>query len=108
MEGSAATRTDRRHVRQRDHAVHRRAWRLHIPSVPPTGPRVAAAGLCVLAAAGPALACAGLVTPGGNVKLLRTATLAAWHDGYEHYVTSFTFDGGGAEVGSLVPLPGVP
>ena len=58
--------------------------------------------------AGPVLACAGLVTAGGNVKLLRTATLAAWHDGYEHYVTSFTFDGGGAEVGSLVPLPAVP
>jgi hypothetical protein len=62
----------------------------------------------LVATAGPVLACAGLVTPGGNVKLLRTATLAAWHDGYEHYVTSFTFDGGGAEVGSLVPLPAVP
>jgi hypothetical protein len=68
----------------------------------------AAAGLCVLAAAGPALACAGLVTPGGNVKLLRTSTLAAWADGYEHYVTSFTFEGGGAEFGSIVPLPGIP
>ena len=68
----------------------------------------AAAGLCVLAAAGPALACAGLVTPGGNVKLLRTSTLAAWADGYEHYVTSFTFQGGGAEFGSIVPLPGIP
>jgi hypothetical protein len=68
----------------------------------------AAAGLCVAAAAGPALACAGLVTPGGNVKLLRASTLAAWADGYEHYVTSFTFQGGGAEFGSIVPLPGVP
>jgi hypothetical protein len=68
----------------------------------------AAAGLSVLAAAGPALACAGLVTPGGNVKLLRTSTLAAWADGYEHYVTSFTFQGGGAEFGSIVPLPGIP
>ena len=68
----------------------------------------AAAGLCVLAAAGPALACAGLVTPGGNVKLLRTSTLSAWADGYEHYVTSFTFEGGGAEFGSIVPLPGIP
>ena len=68
----------------------------------------AAAGLCAMAAAGPALACAGLVTPGGNVKLTRASTLAAWADGYEHYVTSFTFQGGGAEFGSIVPLPGIP
>jgi hypothetical protein len=68
----------------------------------------AAAGLCAMAAAAPAFACAGLVTPGGNVKLLRASTLAAWADGNEHYVTSFTFEGGGAEFGSIVPLPGVP
>jgi Uncharacterized protein conserved in bacteria (DUF2330) len=68
----------------------------------------AAAGLCAAAAAGPAFACAGLVTPGGNVKLTRASTLAAWADGYEHYVTSFTFQGGGAEFGSIVPLPGIP
>src|SRR4051812_45467144 len=68
----------------------------------------AAAGLCALTAAGPAFACAGLVTPGGNVKLLRASTLAAWADGNEHYVTSFTFEGGGAEFGSIVPLPGIP
>jgi uncharacterized protein DUF2330 len=67
-----------------------------------------AAGLCALTAAAPALACAGLVTPGGNVKLLRASTLAAWADGYEHYLTSFTFEGGGAEFGSIVPLPGIP
>ncbi|MGH9000418.1 MAG: DUF2330 domain-containing protein, partial [Acidimicrobiia bacterium] len=69
---------------------------------------VLAGGLSALAVAGPVLACAGLVTPSGNVRLLRTSTLAAWHAGEEHYVTSFTFDGGGAEVGSLVPLPAVP
>ena len=68
----------------------------------------AAAGLCALAAAAPAFACAGLVTPGGNVKLTRASTLSAWADGYEHYVTSFTFEGGGAEFGSIVPLPGIP
>ena len=68
----------------------------------------AAAGLCALAAAAPAFACAGLVTPGGNVKLTRASTLAAWADGNEHYVTSFTFEGGGAEFGSIVPLPGIP
>jgi hypothetical protein len=68
----------------------------------------AVAGLCALAAGAPAFACAGLVTPGGNVKLVRAATLAAWADGNEHYVTSFTFQGGGAEFGSIVPLPGLP
>src|SRR5687768_10840420 len=59
-------------------------------------------------AAAPAVACGGLVAPNGTVRLLRTSTLAAYHDGIEHYVTSFTFTGGGAEVGSIVPLPGVP
>ena len=53
-------------------------------------------------------ACAGLVAPGGTVRLLRTTTLAAHHDGVEHYVTSFTFQGTGEEFGSIVPLPGVP
>src|SRR4051794_38255656 len=58
--------------------------------------------------AGPASACAGLVTPGGNVRLVRTGTLAAYHGGVEHYITSFQFEGGGAEFGSIVPLPGIP
>jgi len=58
--------------------------------------------------AGPASACAGLVTPGGNVRLVRTGTLAAYHAGLEHYITSFRFEGGGAEFGSIVPLPGIP
>jgi hypothetical protein len=59
-------------------------------------------------AAGPALACGGLVAPNGTVRLLKTATLAAYHEGIEHYITSFKFAGGGAEVGSIIPLPGVP
>ncbi|HEX2038758.1 MAG TPA: DUF2330 domain-containing protein [Acidimicrobiales bacterium] len=59
-------------------------------------------------AAAPAVACGGLVAPNGTVRLLRTSTLAAYHAGVEHYITSFTFTGGGAEVGSIVPLPGVP
>jgi hypothetical protein len=69
---------------------------------------ILAAGLGTFIGAGPALACAGLVTPGGNVKLVRSATLAAWSAGNEHYVTSFTFQGGGAEFGSIIPLPAVP
>ena len=52
-------------------------------------------------AAGPALACAGLVGRGGTVRLLRTATLAAYVDGQEHYLTSFSFAGGGARFGSV-------
>lgn len=72
---------------------------------------VAGVGIALAAAvltAGPAAACGGLVAPNGTVRLLRTATLAAYTDGIEHYVTSFQFAGGGAEVGSIVPLPDIP
>ncbi|MGH2819356.1 MAG: DUF2330 domain-containing protein [Actinomycetota bacterium] len=68
-------------------------------------------GVGVLAAAltaGPALACGGLLGPDGAVNLLRTSTLAAYHDGVEHYVTAFEFAGGGARFGSIIPLPDVP
>jgi hypothetical protein len=69
-----------------------------------------ATAILVLGPASAALACGGLVAPNGTVNLLRTTTLAAYHEGVEHYVTSFTFagDGEAAEVGSIVPLPGVP
>ncbi|MGI8407998.1 MAG: DUF2330 domain-containing protein, partial [Actinomycetota bacterium] len=59
-------------------------------------------------AAGPALACGGLVASNGSIDLERTSTLAAYVDGVEHYVTAFEFQGGGAEFGSIIPLPGVP
>jgi hypothetical protein len=63
----------------------------------------------VVVPAGVALACGGLVAPNGTVNLIRTTTLAAYHHGVEHYVTSFTFAGDDAtEVGSIVPLPGIP
>jgi len=62
----------------------------------------------MVTSAGAALACAGVFSPNGNVNLLRTSTLAAYADGVEHYVTSFTFSGGGGEFGSVVPLPGIP
>jgi Uncharacterized protein conserved in bacteria (DUF2330) len=61
-----------------------------------------------LLGAQPALACGGLVGPGGTVQLARTTTLASYHEGVEHYLTSFTYSGGGTRFGSLVPLPGVP
>jgi hypothetical protein len=71
------------------------------------------AGAAVLVAAliatsSPAAACAGLIGPNGAVNLLRTTTFAGYHDGIEHYVTSFKFQGGSGQFGSLVPLPAVP
>ena len=56
----------------------------------------------------PTLACGGLIGPNGAVNLLRTSTLAAFHDGVEHYVTAFEFAGGGGAFGSITPLPGIP
>jgi hypothetical protein len=67
-----------------------------------------AALLLLLLAAAPALACGGLIGPNGAVNLLRTTTLAGYHDGEEHYITAFQFAGGGGAFGSLTPLPGVP
>jgi len=65
--------------------------------------------LALMTLAGPALACGGLLSPNGSVNLLRTTTLAAYHEGIEHYITSFRFvGGGGAKFGSIIPLPGVP
>ena len=64
--------------------------------------------LAVLLAATPALACGGLIGPNGAVNLLRTTTLAGYHDGVEHYVTAFQFAGGGGAFGSITPLPDVP
>jgi hypothetical protein len=67
-----------------------------------------AAGAAMVGGAAPAGACGGLVAPNGTIQLLKTATLAAYHDGVEHYVTSFEFAGDGAELGSIVPLPDIP
>src|SRR6186713_419452 len=72
-------------------------------------PIALAAGLLLVAiSAAPALACGGLIGPNGAVNLLRTTTLAGYHDGVEHYVTAFEFAGGGGAFGSIIPLPGVP
>ena len=67
-----------------------------------------AAVALILALAAPALACGGLIGPNGAVNLLRTTTLAGYHDGVEHYVTAFEFAGGGGSFGSIIPLPGIP
>ncbi len=74
--------------------------------------RTLVAGTCsflaVLVMAAPAFACAGLIGSNGAVNLGRTTTLAAYHDGVEHYVTAFKFLGGGGQFGTLIPLPDVP
>ena len=59
-------------------------------------------------AASPAVACGGLVGGNGTIQLVKTTTLAAYHDGVERYVTSFEFNGSGESVGSIIPLPDVP
>jgi hypothetical protein len=69
---------------------------------------LAALVAALVGAAQPAAACAGLIGPNGAVNLLRTTTFAGYHDGVEHYVTSFQFAGGSGQFGSLIPLPGVP
>ena len=65
------------------------------------------------APSGPKVMAVGKDNPDATVSfspsgLTRTTTLAAYHDGVERYVTSFEFTGQGEEVGSIVPLPGVP
>jgi len=62
----------------------------------------------LLVAAAPAMACGGLVAPGHAEVLQKATTLAAWHAGYEHYVTGFQFAGAADRFGYIVPLPGVP
>src|SRR5438132_10731572 len=69
---------------------------------------MAAAAALVVGLAAPAAACGGLIGRNGAVNLLRTTTLAGYHDGVEHYLTAFKFFGGGGQFGSIVPLPGVP
>src|SRR2546422_5589647 len=79
--------------------------RLLITTVPIRAAVVAAA---MLHDSGSAEACAGLIGSNGAVNLGRTTTLAAYHDGVEHYVTAFQFLGGGGQFGTIIPLPGVP
>src|SRR2546425_1010607 len=69
---------------------------------------LAAVAAALIVTAQPAAACAGLIGPNGAVNLLRTTTFAGYHNGVEHYVTSFQFAGGSGQFGSLIPLPGIP
>jgi Uncharacterized protein conserved in bacteria (DUF2330) len=64
--------------------------------------------LVVVATGSAAFACGSLVGPNGAVNLVRTSTLAAWHDGVEHYVTNFEFASNETSFGSIIPLPAEP
>ena len=70
-------------------------------------PLVIALGLFALQSV-PAFACGGLVAPNGAIRLSRATTLVAWHNGIEHYMTSFTYQGDVSNLGWIVPLPAVP
>jgi hypothetical protein len=56
----------------------------------------------------PAAACGSLLAPNGAIRLARAATLVDWHDGVEHYMTSFTYQGNVDNLGWIVPLPANP
>jgi hypothetical protein len=74
--------------------------------------RLVVAGIAaalVLVPAGSAFACGALLAPNGTISLTRTTTLAAYHNGVEHYITSFEYAGKtSGDVGSIIPLPGIP
>ncbi|MGH9117388.1 MAG: DUF2330 domain-containing protein [Acidimicrobiales bacterium] len=91
-------------------AHHHRATRATHATRTATALAAGAVGVValLLASATPAGACGGLVGENGTIQLVRTTTLAAYHDGIEHYVTAFQFTGEGESVGSIIPLPGVP
>jgi hypothetical protein len=69
---------------------------------------VSMAMIGTLVSAPVANACGSLVAPNGAVRLVRTSTLAAYHDGVEHYVTNFEFASPKTSFGSIIPLPGAP
>jgi Uncharacterized protein conserved in bacteria (DUF2330) len=73
-----------------------------------TAAMLAAVTLVLVVGGSPAGACGGLVGQNGTIDLERTSTLAAYHNGVERYLTSFEFTGGGKEIGSIIPLPGIP
>jgi hypothetical protein len=57
---------------------------------------------------GLAFACGGLVADEHAEVLRKATTLAAWHEGYEHYVTGFQFAGTANSFGYIIPLPAAP
>src|SRR5438445_6949185 len=71
-------------------------------------PAAAATLALFLTQALPAAACGGLIAPNGAIRLDRATTLVEWHNGVEHYFTSFSYHGEVSSFGWIVPLPAVP
>jgi hypothetical protein len=71
-------------------------------------PAAAATAAIFLTQALPAAACGGLIAPNGAIRLDRATTLVEWHNGVEHYFTSFSYHGEASSFGWIVPLPAVP
>src|SRR2546421_8137864 len=71
-------------------------------------PAAAATLALFLTQAIPAAACGGLIAPNGAIRLDRATTLVDWHNGVEHYFTSFSYHGEASSFGWIVPLPAVP
>src|SRR5438128_3556303 len=71
-------------------------------------PAAAATVALFLTQALPVAACGGLVAPNGAIRLARATTLVEWHNGVEHYLTSFSYHGEASSFGWIVPLPAVP
>src|SRR2546423_240427 len=71
-------------------------------------PAAAATLALFLTQALPAAACGGLVAPSGAIRLAKATTLVEWHNGVEHYLTSFSYHGEASSFGWIVPLPTVP
>ena len=71
-------------------------------------PAAAATAALFLTQALPAAACGGLIAPNGAIRLDRATTLVEWHNGVEHYFTSFSYHGEASSFGWIVPLPAVP
>ncbi|MFN2465945.1 MAG: DUF2330 domain-containing protein [Candidatus Dormibacteria bacterium] len=69
----------------------------------------AMAAVALLSQVVPAAACGGLISPNGSIRLTRASTLVGWHDGVEHYLTTFSYQGAGfSDFGFIVPLPAAP
>src|SRR3989475_2620502 len=71
-------------------------------------PAAAATLALFLTQALPVAACGGLVAPNGAIRLAKATTLVEWHNGVEHYMTSFSYHGEADSFGWIVPLPAVP
>jgi hypothetical protein len=74
----------------------------------PAAAATLALSVCFAQSVIPAAACGGLIAPNGAIRLERATTLVAWHDGVEHYLTSFSYNGSASDFGYIVPLPAVP